>query len=407
MSRTTRHDRPLLGRRELLRGGVGLFGALTLGGTGAARVRCLGGPRLGDERTLVLVQLSGGNDGLSTLVPFGDDAYFEARKATRVPPGKLHKLDEYRGLHPELGRLAKRYERGELALVQGVGYPGPNRSHFKSLEVWHTANLAGRSSGPGWVGRLCDERWRESELPELSVHLGKTVPYSLTSLEHPPVAFEVPETYRWMGDPRDQAELEAGAPAKGSVLDKLRGVMRSAQASSRRIRHAAAGYRPQVEYPDTDEGRALRTAAALIDGRLGSRVISVEFTGYDTHTDQLTRHAALMEKLDQALGSFLDDLDGREAGEQALVLVFSEFGRRVKENGSGGTDHGKAGVLMAAGAPVAGGLYGEYPSLTQLDSKDLAFGTDFRRVYAAAVDWLGGEVEPVLGAGFKPVPFLA
>ena len=407
MTRSTRQDGLALERRDLLRGGLGFLGALTLGGGASATVRCLGGPRRADERTLVLVQLSGGNDGLSTLVPYGDDAYFEARKTARVNPAKLHKLDEYRGLHPELGRLAKRYERGQLAVVQGVGYPGPNRSHFKSLEVWHTANLAGRSSGPGWVGRLCDEHWRESDLPELSVHLGKSVPYSLSSVDHPPVAFEVPGTYRWMGDPRDRVGLESGSSSKGSVLDRLRGVMRDAQASSRRIRHAAAGYRPQVEYPDTDEGRALRTAAALIDGRLGSRVISVEFTGYDTHTDQLSRHNALMEKLDQALGSFLDDLDGRRAGEQALVLVFSEFGRRVKENGSGGTDHGKAGVLFAAGAQVAGGLYGEYPSLTELDEKDLAFGIDFRRVYASAVDWLGGEVEPVLGAGFAPVPFLA
>ena len=407
MTRPNRSDSLSLERRDFLRGGLGLMGALTLGGGASARVRCLGGPRLGDERTLVLVQLSGGNDGLSTLVPFGDDAYFEARKSTRVDVSKLHKLDEYRGLHPELGRLAKRFGRGQLALVQGVGYPGPNRSHFKSLDVWHTASLEGRASGPGWVGRLCDEHWGESELPELSVHLGKTVPYSLSSAGHPPVAFEVPETYRWMGDPRDRAELEAGAAPKGSVLDRLRGVMRDAQASSRRIRHAAAGYRPQVEYPDTDEGRALRTAAAMIDARLGSRVISVEFTGFDTHTDQLGRHSELMTKLDQALGSFLDDLDGRQAGEETLVLVFSEFGRRVKENGSRGTDHGKAGVLFAAGAPVAGGLYGEYPSLTELDSKDLAFGVDFRRVYSSAIGWLGGEPEAVLGERFAPVPFLS
>lgn len=398
-----------LDRRALLTGGLGLFGALSLAGPASASLRSFGKRREGDERTLVLVQLSGGNDGLSTLVPYGDDAYFNARKATRVAPDKLHKIDDYRGLHPRLKRLAKRYDKGGLAIVQGVGYPGPNRSHFKSLEIWHTADLAGRASGDGWVGKLCNTNWSESTLPELSVHLGKNVPYSLRSLEHPPVAFEVPETYRSLGNQRELEAMEKSeeSEGKGSVLDRLRGVMRDAHASSKRIRYAAAGYRTQVEYPDTEEGRALRTAAALIDARLGSRVISVELDGFDTHSSQLGRHGDLMGSLDAALSSFLDDLAGRSAGEQTTVLVFSEFGRRVQENGSGGTDHGKGGLMFAAGAPVRGGLYGEYPSLTELDSKDLAHNIDFRRPYASAIQWLGGDIEQTLGAAYEPIPFLS
>ncbi len=397
-----------LDRRALLRAGLGLFGALSLAGPASANLRSFGTGRDEDDHTLVLLQLSGGNDCLSTLVPFGDDAYFRARKQTRIEAQKLHKLNDYCGLHPNLKRLAKRYDRGGLAIVQGVGYPGPTRSHFKALEVWHTADLAGKASGDGWIGKLCNSRWAASELPELTVHLGKRVPYSLHSSAHPPVAFEVPESYRWMGDERDREELEAPGERKtGSVLDRLRGVMRDAQASSARIRSAAARYRPQVEYPNTPEASALAHAAALIDARLGSRVISVEFSGFDTHTTQRNAHDKLMGVLDGALSAFLDDLAGREAGDKTTVLVFSEFGRRVQENGSGGTDHGKGGLLFAAGAPVRGGLYGKHPSLTKLDAEDLAHNVDFRRAYASVVEWLGGDVETVLGAGYEPLPFMS
>jgi uncharacterized protein (DUF1501 family) len=354
---------------------------------------------------LVLVQLSGGNDGLSTLVPYGDDEYFKARRVCRVDPASLHKIDRYRGLHPALKRLSKRYKEGGLAIVQGIGYPGPNRSHFKSLDIWHSANLEGRVQDSGWIGRLLESRWKENSLPELSVHLGKSVPYSLHSKSHPPVCFEIPESYRWVGEARASKELETGGEDdRSSVLDRLRGVMRDARASSARIRRAALSYTPQVEYPSTDEGTAMRAAAALIDARLGSRVISVEFGGFDTHTGQPNRHARLMSGLDSALASFLDDLEGRSAGEKTLVLVFSEFGRRFQENGSGGTDHGKAGILFAAGAPVQGGLIGEYPSLTDLDDKDLAYNIDFRRAYASALDWLGADSLPILGEKFNPLP---
>ncbi|MCB9914087.1 MAG: DUF1501 domain-containing protein [Planctomycetes bacterium] len=394
--------RPLrLDRRAFLAGGLGFTAGLCLA-PGALAAR-----RDESQRHLVLVQLSGGNDGLSTLVPYGDDAYHAARDATRIAAESLHRLDEYRGLHPALTRLAARYDAGELALVQGVGYPGPNRSHFKSLEVWHAAHPDGRVAGDGWIGKLCDARWPQDAPPELVVHLGKDVPYALHSAHHPPVAFEVPETYQWLGDGQ---ELDPGAdePARGggSVLERLRRVQRDAQASSRRIRHAAAGYRTDVEYPATREGRALRTAAALLDAGLGTRVVSVDFGGFDTHSSQRGRHDELMRTLDGALGAFLADLRGRSIGAHTLVLVFSEFGRRVRENGSGGTDHGKAGLVLAAGAPVQGGLYGAYPSLTDLDGGDLRYAVDFRRCYAAALRWLGADPTAVLGEPFEPVPFV-
>jgi uncharacterized protein (DUF1501 family) len=366
-----------------------------------------GGPASEDERTLVLIQLNGGNDGLSTLVPFGDDAYYRVRKATRLEPDALHRVDDYVGLHPSLAHLARRYQEGQVALIQGVGYPGSNRSHFKSREIWHTADLRGRAGNDGWIGRLCDQAWAASTLPELSVHVGQNLPFSLYSPLHPPVVFNTPDSYRWLGDEGAAQVLDSsGDRRSSSVLERLRGVMADARSSSARILRAIREYETDVEYAGNRDAQALKHAAALIDARLGSRVLSVVIGGFDTHANQKADHSALLRLLDRALESFLSDLQRSEAGRKTLVLAFSEFGRRVKENGSGGTDHGKASLMFALGKPVAGGLYGEYPSLTDLDDQDLRFNVDFRRAYATAIEWMGGDARETLGAAFEPVPYL-
>ncbi|MDP6407927.1 MAG: DUF1501 domain-containing protein [Planctomycetota bacterium] len=396
-----------LDRRGFVAGGLSL-----LGGAGLLSSRAfaaLGAQEEQADRTLVLIQLSGGNDGLSTVVPFGDDAYQSKRSRTLAPSEGLHKLDGYRALHPNLGKLARHFEEGGLAIVEGVGYPGPVRSHFKSLDVWHSASLSGRAAREGWVGKVCNTAWKESPLPELVVHLGGKVPYSLHSLEHSAVAFEIPESYRWLGDGHEAETLRKGSEGgeRNSVLDRLRGVLRDAQESSTRIRAAARAYRTDVEYPDTPFGRGLRVIAGLIEARGGTRVFSIELGGFDTHNNQKAAHDTLMSTVDDALNAFLRDLRGREAGDRTMVMMFSEFGRRVAENGSGGTDHGKAGPMFLAGTPVEGGIFGEHPSMTELDGGDLAFTTDFRSVYATAIeDWFGVPHAEVLGETFKRIPYL-
>ncbi|MED6334733.1 MAG: DUF1501 domain-containing protein [Planctomycetota bacterium] len=407
----TRSTRVNPDRRQFVAGGLSLLGGASLltGRASAGSLAGLGALQDGTQRSLVLIQLSGGNDGLSTVVPYGDDAYGAARRRTLVPSAGLHKLDKYRGLHPNLGKLARLYKEGGLAIVEGVGYPGPVRSHFKSLDVWHTASLRGRAAGEGWVGKVCATAWGESVLPELVVHLGGKVPYSLHSLEHPAVAFEIPESYRWLGEGHEAETFRKGNDGgeKRGVLDRLRGVLRDAQESSSRIRSAAKAYESDVDYPDTSFGRGLRVIAGLVEARLGTRIFSIELGGFDTHNNQKASHDGLMTTVDDALNAFLRDLAGREAGAQTLVMVFSEFGRRVEENGSGGTDHGKAAPMFLAGAPVAGGLYGAHPSLTELDGGDLGFTTDFRSVYATAIeDWLGISHAEALGSTFDRIPFL-
>jgi uncharacterized protein (DUF1501 family) len=393
-------------RRHVLMGGLGLWGGLGLGLPG-----CL---RREDPRTLVLVQLSGGNDGLSTVIPFQDDDYHRARPTLGHDAASVLQIDDTRGLHPELELLRARYDEGGLAIVEGVGYPRPNRSHFASLEIWHTADLRGRLAGEGWIGRLCEAAYGEDSHPNRVVHVGKTPPYSLFSTRHPAASFSAPYGYRRLKNGAALKELESleavdegKQKAPGGSLAFLRARMSAARESSGRIRAAAAGYRTPVEYPSDPFADELRTVAALLNGNLGARVMSVELDGFDTHDDQRVRHDALMRRLDSSLGAFLEDLDRSEVGRAALVVVLTEFGRRVAENGSGGTDHGCAGLMFVAGASVKGGLYGQAPSLTRLDEGDLIFTTDFRSVYGTVIesqfdvahaDVLGSEY-PRLGFG--------
>ena len=370
-------------RREVLLSGLGLtvgFGS-----------RVWLGPPREDPRTLVLVQLSGGNDGLSTVVPFRNDDYHRARPTLGRTADEVLVIgagEDERGLHPGLERLRARFDAGGLAIVEGAGYPEPNRSHFTSLEIWHTADLRGRASGEGWVGRLCSAAYGESVDPNRVVHVGKTPPYSLFSTRHPAASFSAPYGYRWVKNGGDLEELERPQPGAdaGDSLAFLRAKMTAARESSAIVRAAAARYRTPVEYPRDAFADELRTVAALIDGGIGARVLSVELTGFDTHNEQATRHDALMRRLDSSLGAFLEDLERGEAGRSAVIVAFSEFGRRVSENGSGGTDHGCAGPMFVAGSKVRGGIYGRYPSLAELDEGDLAFTTDFRSVYASVID---------------------
>lgn len=415
---TTRIDR----RRALLAGATALS-ALGLSSSRAhAAVRTLASLAAqteGPQRTLLVLQLAGGNDGLSTVVPHGDDAYHAKRPNTAIAPERVLALDEYRGLNPHLRRLKGVYDQGKLAIVEGAGYPDPIRSHFKSFDVWHTADRRGRGVPEGWLGRLARAAFEGSADPNLMVHIGGSVPYSLRSATHPPVSFVTPTGYRWAGTesevaaleragagdalgddgvPEDMAREDSGEQEGGSNLEFLRKVLADGQASSERIRRAAASYRTPVEYPDDALATALRDVAALVHQQVGSRVLSCQLGGFDTHTDLTGRHARLMKQLDAALGALLEDLARSEAGRACVVLVFSEFGRRVAENGAKGNDHGTAAPVFVAGHAVRGGLHGAHPSLTELDRGDLIHTTDFRSVYGTLCErWFGVKHQRVLG----------
>lgn len=401
-----------LDRRGFLAGGVAIFGGLYLG-MDRARAASLGALNAGVDlddapRTLLLLELSGGNDGLSTIVPYADDAYYRARERTAIERTKLLALDDYRGFHPALAGMSALHHEGKLAIVEGIGYPNPNLSHFTSQDIWHTARPTGRASGEGWIGRLMRELYPQDTAVPHAIHVGPTLPYALTSSTHAVSCFDAAVAYRWAGDGPAVAEIGGREPAGNDPASKIRRVVRTAATSSSDVRRVVGDYKPRVQYPNSDLAQDLKTAAALLQGRIGARVLSVTQGGYDTHEDQRRRHDMLVADLDAALSAFLKDVRGTPAGDKLVVVVFSEFGRRVADNASLGTDHGTAGPMFVTGTPVKGGLYGKHASLTELHDGDLVHTTDFRSVYATALDrWLNVPSERVLGAKYAPIECLA
>jgi uncharacterized protein (DUF1501 family) len=395
-------------RRGLLVGGATIFGGMwLLGRSGLARATREAVEQAKDAppKALLLLELSGGNDGLSCIVPWADDLYHGARARTGHKADTVKKIDDYRGFHFALANMQAQWNEGKLAIVEGCGYDDPNHSHFTSQDIWHTARHTGRASGDGWIGRLMAEMHpQDKEVPHM-VHVGQSLPYSLKSGSHAVVCLDQPPPYRWAAGGDDIAR-EGGMrrPEAGHPLEQIRSVVRNAQASSSAIRRAAAEYKPRVEYPKHDLGQDMQTAAALLQSRLGVTVMSVTHHGYDTHANQVYRHDKLMQELDGALGAFLADVRGTPSGDNIAILVFSEFGRRVPDNASMGTDHGTAGPMFLLGSPVKGGLHGKHPSLADLVDGDLKHTTDFRRVYASVLDgWFGVPNERVLGARHEPI----
>ena len=365
-----------------------------------------------NDRVLVVLQLSGGNDGLSTVVPYGDDAYYKERRSTAIAKKEVLKLSDYAGFNPILKRMHAMYGDGELAIVQGASYPNPNRSHFKAMDIWHTADARGRGNDTGWLGRAVDACCPDVDDPNLVVNVGKSVPYALEAKQHKAISFTDPQQYRWAGRDADKQEFKKlNRPVTAAdQIQWLHRVSVDAQTSSVEIRDAARSYKPKAEYPGGGRvqlGNDLRTVAALIKGDVGTRVYYVSFGGFDTHNGQRNRHNQLMTQLDAALGAFWSDLKAQGLSDKVSVMVFSEFGRRVKENGSQGTDHGVAGPMFLLGSTVKGGLHAKHPSLTDLDRGDLKMSCDFRSVYQSVLgQWLEMDPVKVLGRRYPNLPLL-
>jgi uncharacterized protein (DUF1501 family) len=358
-----------------------------------------------DGRVLVVVQLDGGNDGVNTVVPFEDDGYAKHRKALRLPADRLLKVGDSAGLHPAFGGAAKLFEEGRLAIVQGVGYPNPSRSHFESMRVWHTARREPEESkGYGWVGRALDAGRPPADRSPAAVFLGSgALPPALRSRRAAASTLARPEDT--LLDPLVAAPARP-APGEGDDLSAF--VRRStldAYATAERMAEIVRAPDRGGPYPATPLAGRLRDVARLLKGGAGTRVFYTAQPGYDTHYSQPYQHEALLRELGGALKAFLDDLGAARLAGRVCVLCFSEFGRRVQENGSAGTDHGTAGPVFLAGHGVKGGLVGAAPSLLDLQDGDLKVGLDFRRVYVTVLeDWLCLPSKAALGQTFERLP---
>jgi uncharacterized protein (DUF1501 family) len=396
----------MFSRRDFLKSSTLLALAPTVPGFLARTARTARPER--DSRILVVVQLDGGNDGINTVVPFADEGYAKHRRLLRLPRQQLVEVNDQVGLHPSLGQAGKLLESGRLAVVQGVGYPNPNRSHFESMAVWHTARLDPEErAGYGWIGRALDAGAREGRgEPGCTFVGGGQLPPALRSRRSVASALTRLDDFVLAPVVRLKPASPAGPP-KNDLAAFVRRAALDAYATADRLGAVARGKDDGAAYPDTELARALRLSARLIKAGLGTRVYYVRQSGYDTHSAQLGSHALLLAELAGALKAFLDDLAAAKLAERVAVLAFSEFGRTVRENGSAGTDHGTAGPVFLAGPRVKAGLVGAAPSLLDLDPKygDLKTGCDFRQVYATVLeDWLRVPAKPVLAGRFERLP---
>ncbi|MBV9099823.1 MAG: DUF1501 domain-containing protein [Candidatus Dormibacteraeota bacterium] len=364
-----------------------------------------------NDRVLVVVQLAGGNDGLNTVVPYADPAYMDARPTLRVQPGTVLALDSHTGLNPALTGLKRLYDAGEVAVVQGVGYDNPSYSHFESMYVWEHADPARRQTD-GWLGTLLAKQLDTQGHPLTACALGdvSTPPEMLASKAEVSVIQSV-AAYQVQGG----ASRESAAPALyrstpgayGALFDSA---LSTAETGIAALHAPGVAYSPAVPYTPSSAASPLATSlqltAEMIVTQPSVKVCHVLLSGFDTHQDEVRRQTALLQQVDAALSAFMQDMAAHGQADRVVLMTWSEFGRRIHENGSQGTDHGAAAPLFILGKPVKGGLYGETPSLTDtIDSGNLKHSVDFRSVYQAVVgDWLQGDAASVLGGAFPALP---
>ena len=358
------------------------------------------------QRILVVVQLSGGNDGLNTIVPYADELYPKYRQQLKVPNDQVIKLDGAVGLHPSLRPFKELLDDDRLSIVQSVGYPNPNRSHDVSMSIWQTARLdPSLHQSYGWLGRAMDQRMRPANGASDMMLIGnQSIPVAIRGRKSRAAALNSLQEMK-----RSQTSGSVTAVESNDLESYVSRSMLSAYATSDLIESIAESKRDtQSNYPGSNLGRRLKTIAGLIKSEFGTPAYYAIQGGYDTHSAQPASHPQLLRELSRAVKAFSDDMKASGLDERVLVMCFSEFGRRVQENGSIGTDHGTAGPMFLIGPKVNPGLIGEPADLANLVDGDLDPGIDFRSVYADVLqNWLAIDSENAVGGKFDPVSVIA
>ena len=414
-------------RRSVLKVGLGALPIIALGSSVPAFLSRMamadsaGAAGVSNDNILVVVQLSGGNDGLNCVVPVGNDLYYKARPSIGLKNG-LFKLDDHLALNPGMKGFKGLFDQGKLAVVNGCGYPKPNRSHFESMAIWQSADPVNAGQNGGWVGHYLDHLRRGttkgnvanvmqainigSELPQALVNSDAPVP-SIGSLED----FSIKLLGRRNGSEKAERQMieMLSKPADESPTTAfLSRQAINAMISVDQVQKLAGNYKTEVDYGG-GLGQRLKLIAQIINGNFGTKIFYCEVGGFDTHANQVGGHERQLAEVSTAITAFTADMAAKGYGDKVTVMCFSEFGRRVQQNASNGTDHGAAGPMFLAGGRVKGGLHGEMPSLEadKLDDGDIKYTTDFRRVYATLLDkWLNSDSAAVLNGKFEPMGLL-
>lgn len=372
---------------------------------------------VGKSKILVLVQMTGGNDGLNTVVPYNNGTYYQLRPTLAVKPEQVLPLDKEIGFNPNMTALHELFKQGKVAVVQGVGYPNPSRSHFRSIEIWQTAQPDAIVE-TGWLGRYldCADCTRNGNV-FAAVNVDPTLPKTLQSnrIMVPSVSnvfdFKFRTDPRYLQDRETQVrafeDIYGSFQSKRPNADLLRNAGLEANKASDYLQKIVRGYSSEVKYPDGSFGNGLKFISQMISGGVDSRIFTVSLDGFDTHTNQANLQNKLLNQFSEGVAAFYTDLERNNLQDDVVILGFSEFGRRVVENNGRGTDHGTAAPLYVIGSQVKGGVFGEHPSMTVLDEGDLKYKTDFRSVYATVLDrWMGADSGEILGKRFEYIPFV-
>ncbi|MGI9013317.1 MAG: DUF1501 domain-containing protein [Phycisphaerales bacterium] len=361
-----------------------------------------------DKRILVIIQMTGGNDGLNTVIPFRDDRYHRARPTLAIARDRVHDLGNDLGLHPDMSAFKGLFDDGKLSVITNVGYPNPDRSHFRSMDIWHTALTQPEKAEDGWLGRVVD-RAGERQTP-LALHLDDSVlPLALkTQTQSVPSIASIDSFSLAQRDPAFDTTLQAARQAATDDLLYVQRIAVSSVANARRLNDVANDNGGSAAgYPQFNLANRLRQIAQLIGADFGSRIYYTSYGGFDTHARQILSHGRLLQELSDSVVAFQRDIEARGLADRVVVMTFSEFGRRVKENGSRGTDHGAAAPMFIIGNNVRAGIIGGRPDLSDEATGDVPFTLDFRQVYASMLeDWLGTRHEAILGATFRKAAVL-
>ena len=370
------------------------------------------------EKSLVVMQLSGGNDYLNTVVPYGDDEYYDFRKTVHIAQDSVLPIDSTYGFNPHLGPIKRLFDEGKVAVINGIGYDNPNRSHFRSMDIWHTA-LPDEIGTEGWLGRVIREIDPKGENVLTGVNFGRGLPRALGVRGVPVASVGNLETYGLFTDIEDEetrnlalrafAHMYGGVQGKDPVLDFLGQTGTDALKGADILRTAPQQYSSTIEYASNPISQSLRSVAQVLFADLGTRVFYTQHGSFDTHSGELISHAKLWDEVSSGIGDFYDDLKEHGREDEVIILVFSEFGRRIKDNGSG-TDHGSGGVAFIIGSEIKGGMYGQYPSIKEADQLegDLRFNNDFRSTYSTIIEsWFGMDAIPIVNGSFEKFDFVS